>query len=395
MITGLGFGQLIVFWSTAIGGAIDKLIAAFTREMAAPMWLGLVAWYIFTAWRFYAGDVEGEAKSLFRRSIGMFFVVAFATSVPLITKYIKDVYWVGLPKWLSRITASAGLGDPDAAVAASLGLTLPGNFGTDLDVIFAHVWRSVAVVWKGLGTWDVFGYIACIVTVLSGVAQCLLAITAYIVADFMTGALVGMAALFLGLALFDYTRPFFDRYIGKLASLVLVKVVIVVITQMVVQSDLIFLEMIRNAPASEGVLQSVRTMIWVVIVMCTGLVVTAGAGLLAYQLGGAGGAPSFMPSLPGGGRSSGGGKSGGGLMQSLASGIQRIAGRSGSGSGGSGSGTGGRASSGSPSGGRGSGSSPGSGGSSPAKPTPLGSLQPGRISQSSAPPPALPRPAGS
>lgn len=389
----------VEFWSRAIGGAIDQLVQGFTTAMAGPMWVSLAFWVALTGVRFANGDVEEEGKVLFRRVIGMSLVVAFATSAPLITQYVKDFYWRSLPHWFNQTMSASGIGSVEEANAAALGMTLPGNFGTDLEVVNAHAWRAISATWKTLEWYDFFGWLTLIGVVVSDLWQIAFALLAYLFADFMTGLLIGLAAPFFATALFPYTKPFFDRWLGKVISLVLVKVMVVAVATMVVQSDLVFLDMIRNRPIApdEGELQQIRSLAGVILVFVVGAFIMLGAAIIAYHLGGSGGAPSVVPAV-GIGR---GGAAGGGMIRNFArnlnrtisNGIQRAAG---------GGRTGGAGGGGTPPGSPGGGGPPrggGGGGPAPTAPQPLGAAPvvarsaPGRTA--SAPYPARPRPFGS
>ncbi|MDO9712350.1 type IV secretion system protein [Paracraurococcus lichenis] len=295
--------SIVDFWDRAVVGATDRLLEAFVREMGAAAIIALTAWCLVTGWRFLVGDNEQELKYLIRRGVAMALLVSLALSTPLLNQYVRDFFGVSLPGWLTRTLTSAGFAGENTASPADFGLTMPGNFGTDLDALWAHGWKRVAALWSKVSYYDLFGHASFIMVVAATGIQIMGCLVGYLVTSVLRGMLIGFAPVFLMLALFDRTRPFFDRWLGKIVSLILAGVMLVAVTQMSLQSELVMLDALVDPPMTSadtpGPLQSYRVLHFIAIVCCVGLLLMGYASLLAYQIGGSGMAPTIVPDLAG------------------------------------------------------------------------------------------------
>ncbi|MDO9712813.1 type IV secretion system protein [Paracraurococcus lichenis] len=292
--------SIVDFWNRAIVGAVDRLLEAFVREMAAAAIVSLTAWCLVTGWRFLTGESEQELKSLIRRGVAMSLLVSLALSTPLLNQYVRDFFGVSLPGWFTRTLTIAGFSGEEAASAAALGLTMPGNFGTDLDALWWHGWKRVAIVWGKAG-WNPVTILACVAIVIATAMQIIGCLTGYLITSVLRGLLIGFAPVFLVLALFDYTRSFFERWLGKVVALVLAGVMLVAVTQMALQSELVMLDSMTDPPLTSpevpGALQQAKTLFFIVIICCVGLLLMGYAAMLAYQIGGSGLPPATVPNL--------------------------------------------------------------------------------------------------
>jgi type IV secretion system protein VirB6 len=132
----------------------------------------------------------------------------------------------------------------------------------------------------------------------------------WIIARVLMGFVIALGPFLIGLALFDATRPFVDRWVGKLMSLTLVQLSVSVMLQMLMSG---FNNYVRAAQAHTGgsLDEKLNDLLQVAAWYWCGLFLIKALAIVAYSIGG-GLAASFAPQTQAIGRAI---MAGGGAMQ--------------------------------------------------------------------------------
>ncbi|UFN51802.1 type IV secretion system protein (plasmid) [Roseomonas sp. OT10] len=157
----------------------------------------------------------------------------------------------------------------------------------------------------------------------------------WVVARVLMGFVIALGPFLIGLYLFDATRPYVDRWVGKLVSLTLVQVSVSVMLQMLMTG---FNTYVRAAQANPGgsLDEKIGAFLQVGAWYWCGLFLIASLTVVAYSIGG-GLAASFAPltqsaagmtngaaSLAGTGVGAGGKALGRGIGRGVAAGYRRM-----------------------------------------------------------------------
>lgn len=222
-------GSLLVRVDGSLTATVDSLVGIMANSAATPLILTATAFYVIQGIKLANGDATpllGFVPQLIR--IGM--VLYLATNVEANTYWIRGVLMEGLPVAIGNAVAT-GTGSVAHGVSPT---------GALLDSLYAQIWVAISSCWALVG-FSVTGVVAGIAGVLTALAGGLsLAIMGLTVvgARLTLGVVVVFSPILIGCAIFDYTRPFFDRAVGYVvASVILISGAAIVINMMVLGSQ--------------------------------------------------------------------------------------------------------------------------------------------------------------
>ena len=295
------FAQVLDFFDAAITASLDAGISGMVSAVRTPMWLALVLWLIFRGWQASSGNTSSLASDLLRESLGLILVVCLCTNADLFNRYVRDFFFFGVPSYFAEAAATI-----TAPVGGTGGPAQGGTIGEQLTVLWAQVWRACGEAWRS--GWSVSGFIidAAVVVTLGVAAVGLIACAVvYIIGHFFLAIVIVLGPVFIAFVLFAATRQFFDRWGGKVASLILLQVVAIVVTAFVCRANLMFLDGAKGAAGNADAVKALQALFGVAVVFGIGAAAmwfvpqfaySLGTGLMVNPL------PSpRMPRLPGGG----------------------------------------------------------------------------------------------
>ena len=245
---------------------------------------GATLYVLITGYLVLVGRLDKSV--LASRVIRIVAVAALLTSAATFNSYVRDLFLVTIPT-----TVGAALtGAPTSAGPA-------GQF----DAIWNATERASAeVIARASG----FAYIGerIAIRILSVVTLIPLVIIflVWIVARVVMGLVIALGPFLIGLYLFDATRPFVNRWAGKLVSLTLVQVSAAVLMQLLIGGFTRYLISVQNI-AGAGVDERIGALLQVAGFYWAGLLLMSGLSVVAYSIGG-GLASSFAPITQGAGQ---------------------------------------------------------------------------------------------
>lgn len=231
-------GTFIVRMDTTLSGSIDGLISAMTTSMATPIALAAVIYYAVQGLKLANGDPEplqGFVPQLIRVGV----IIWLSTNLSAFNQWVRDIFFTGLPNALA--TAIAGsTGNVANSVNATAAL---------FDGIWNQVWVIVGTCWTMVGlsvTGMIAGISGFLTGLICGLGLVLMAIV-YVSARMVLAVVICMAPVLIGCAMFESTRPIFDRAVGKVISLILLQSLGLVILQILLLGDQWFMAQVTTA----------------------------------------------------------------------------------------------------------------------------------------------------
>lgn len=255
-----------------INGVISNGLAWAQPQLRAAATLFI----LITAWLVLTGRMDKSV--LAGRVIRIMAVAALLTSAGTFNTYVRDLF-------LNTIPSSVGAALSGATVSAP---------AAQFDAIWNATQRLAADVLAQATGWTQVGERVAIYAILAVTLVPLIVIfLIWVVARVVMGMVIALGPFIIGLWLFDATRPFVQRWVGKLMSLTLVQVSVGVMLQMLVAG---FTTYLRAAQGNfgRGTSEQLAALLQIAGWYWCGLLLLASLGVVAYSIGG-GLATSFAP----------------------------------------------------------------------------------------------------
>lgn len=323
-------GSFLTYVDGVLSGSMDSIIASMTSAMAAPVALAAVCYYGVQGLKLANGDaspLQNFVPQLIR--VGM--VIYLSSNLDGFNQWVRGIFFTGLPNALAAAVAGAtgGIGGTGAA-ASSVGGT-----AAVFDALWAQMWAVIGTIWMSVG-WSVMGAVAAAAGVLASIFCGLGLISmalVYISARLVLGVVVCLAPVIIGCAMFDATKPIFERAVGKVVALILLQTIGLIVLQIILNGNQMM--MAKATTASLSAMSNVAAMPDAIQLLCS-LIVWFFAGAVAmfalpsvaYSIGAGVMMPGpsaytmaalarMMPSFGGGGMAGAASAGGGGPAPSL------------------------------------------------------------------------------
>jgi type IV secretion system protein VirB6 len=237
---------------------------------------GATLFILISAWLVLTGRMDKSV--LAGRVVRIMAVAALLTSAGTFNTYVRDVFLTEIPSTIGSALTGSAVYDPAA----------------QFDALWNATQRIAATVLAEATGWTQVGERIAI-RILMGVSFVALVVSflMWVIARVVMGMVIALGPFLIGLYLFDATRPFVDRWVGKLVSLTLVQVSISVMLQMLMTGFNSYVRAVQGSLGASldekiGSLMQVGAWYW------CGLLLIAALTTVAYSIGG-GLAGSFAP----------------------------------------------------------------------------------------------------
>ena len=310
-------GTFIVRMDTALAGSVDSLISVMTTNMAGPIVMAAVVYYGIQGLKLANGDPE-PLQGFWLQLIRVGVVIWLSTNLTAFNQWVRAIFFVGLPNAL--VTA---IGSSTGTTATTINAT-----AAVFDGIWNQVWVVVGTSWMQAGlnvTGIIAGLSGFLTALICGLGLVMMALV-YVVARMLLAVLVCMAPVIIGCAMFQATRPIFERAVGKVISLILLQAMGLIIMQILLLGDQWLMAQVTtqiissiggaNALFSDALQGLAALCVW----FLAGALAMCSLPALAYSIGGGiagSGGMSLLAMAVGLTRGGGGGGSGGGSLPSM------------------------------------------------------------------------------
>ncbi|MCG7352880.1 type IV secretion system protein [Roseomonas sp. NAR14] len=312
------FQKISLVFDTNLLSSVNDVIASGLSWARPQVRAAATLFILISGWLVLTGRMDKNV--LAGRVLRIMAVAALLTSAGTFNTYVRDLFLQDIPS-----TVGAALtGGTTYAPAAQF------------DALWSATQRIAATMLAEATGYTQFGE-RLVIRGLMGVSFVALVVIflMWVVARVLMGFVIALGPFLIGLYLFDATRPYVDRWVGKLVSLTLVQVSVSVMLQMLMTG---FNTYVRAAQANPGgsLDEKIGAFLQVGAWYWCGLFLIASLTVVAYSIGG-GLAASFAPltqsaagmtngaaSLAGTGVGAGGKALGRGIGRGVAAGYRRM-----------------------------------------------------------------------
>ena len=195
-------------------------------------------------------------------------VIANLLTQSLYSQYVITPFLVTIPQ---RIAAALGINQPGETIAQAFD-RISGGVDHMAAAMYAASWMSTHI--------SVFAAVSFAQLMLLGV------FIAYVLASVFAAIVAPVGAVLLVFYLFDSTRHFAERWIGKMVTLMMLQLLVMVLIGVIHQQFIVFMSRSEKAVAALD-LDAQLVILWHIgLAFCFGLIILISLPILAGALGG-------------------------------------------------------------------------------------------------------------
>ena len=234
----LPIGSFLTRMDAALIGSMDGIIASMTSAMATPVAAAAIVYYAVQGLRLANGD-SAPLQNFVPQLIRVGTVIWLSSNLGAFNQWVRDIFFTGLPNALGAVIANS-----TGATGNSLGAT-----AAIFDNIWSQIWIVVGGVWAqaGFSTAGAIAGFAGILAAIFGTLGLLVLALVYICARMVLAVIVCLAPAIIGCAMFDATRPIFERALGKVVALIILQTAGLIVLQIVLMGDQWFIAQLTTA----------------------------------------------------------------------------------------------------------------------------------------------------
>ncbi|MFC7556400.1 type IV secretion system protein [Pseudoroseomonas wenyumeiae] len=262
------FQNVATTFDTNLIGAINTVISSGLAWARPQVRAAAALFILITGWLVLVGRMDKNV--LAGRVLRIMAVAALLTSTDIFNTYVRDLFLVEIPSTVGH----AMTGTASFAPAAQF------------DALWNATQRMGAATLAEAAGWTQFAerLVIRLFMFLSLIAL-VTAFLVWVVARVLMGFVIALGPFLIGLALFDATRPFVDRWVGKLVSITLVQLSVSVLLQMLMSG---FNNYVRQAQSNPGgsLDEKLVALLLVAVWFWCGVILLKALAIVAYSIGG-------------------------------------------------------------------------------------------------------------
>jgi type IV secretion system protein VirB6 len=277
----LPIGTFLTRMDAALTGSMGGIIASMTSAMATPIAAAAVVYYAVQGLKLANGD-PAPLQNFVPQLIRVGTVIWLSSNLSAFNQWVTGIFFTGLPNALT------------AAIANSTGST--GNSvnatAAIFDNIWSQIWVVVGTVWAqaGFSTMGAVAAVAGVMAAIIGTLGLLLLALVYECARMVLAVIVCLAPVIIGCAMFDATRPIFERAVGKVVALIILQTSGLIVLQILLMGDQWFIAQATTASmnalgsgSAQG--EEIQTLIALVVWFIAGAFAIYSLPAIAYSIG--------------------------------------------------------------------------------------------------------------
>jgi type IV secretion system protein VirB6 len=280
-------GTFLTKTDTALAGSIDGIIGAMTSAMATPIALAAVIYYAVQGLRLANGDpapLQGFVPQLIR--VGT--VIWLSSNLSAFNQWVRDIFFTGLPNALATTIGTATTSTTSPALSG--GVTAAGAV---FDSLWTAIWQVVGdslMLAHGISvTGMVAGISGFLTAILCGTGLVMMAVI-YVCARMVLATIICLSPILIGCAMFDVTRPIFERAVGKVIALILMQSLGLIVLQILLLGDQWFMaraitQILAAISNSAAFLEAMATLAGLCVWFIAGAFAMYNVPAVAYSIG--------------------------------------------------------------------------------------------------------------
>ena len=275
MITPIG--PFITQFDAAVTQGMTAGVTGLTAYLATPVQTSAAIYLAAYGVRVANGDVD--VSRFVTRLVRIAVVLWLSSNAAAYNQWITNIFYTGLPAALNKAVLANQLGAGGGANVAG------GVQGTA--AIFDNLWSQsdvlVGQILQQAPLLDVGSRAAAYIYGACGGLTLVVIAMVYMMARFILAIVLELGAIAIGCLRFDATTPIFERWLGKVIALVFLQVTAVVVLQIVLDIDQVFVKQIVGAAG--GVPDKVQALMSMVVLFFMGAFAVYSLPAIAYSIG--------------------------------------------------------------------------------------------------------------
>lgn len=237
-------GSFLSLMDNTLNTSVDRLIEATTSAVATPVTIAAVIHFGVQGFKLANGDAT-PAHTFVLQAVRVSLVIWLSSNLDAFNRWVKDFFFLGLPNSLNAAAASANAGAADGAAATARVGGVQTTAAT-FDLVWSQMWTVLGRAKAEAGFLDPLVLAVDIAGILGGLSLLAMALI-YLLARLILAIVVVAMPILIACAMTDVTRPIFERGIGKMIALIFLQFAGIVVLQLVITGDQIFLDQIIAA----------------------------------------------------------------------------------------------------------------------------------------------------
>jgi type IV secretory pathway VirB6-like protein len=219
-------GTFVTHTDAALVATMNGIIGYETAQMATPVAVCGAIYYAIQGLRLVNGDPE-PLDNFVPNLIRVGTVIWLSSNLSAFNQWVTNIFFTGLPNALAAAVGNGTTANNLTTTAAAF-----DNIYDQICVIAAGVWQVTGMNMLGLFT----GLTMILVFVVGFISLGILVIV-YEVARMALAAVICLGPVIIGCAMFDATKPIFERAMGKVVALILLQTMGLIVMQLVLMGD--------------------------------------------------------------------------------------------------------------------------------------------------------------
>lgn len=221
MFTLAPIGSFLINFDKAITEGQLEAVSGIVALMNEPLVACAILYLGFEGWKIASGDLNRINSLTFTfAKIALIFYVC--TNLTVFNQWVIQLWEHGFP---DEITKAVNLSTHETS-------SINGVAG-GIDKIWYAMWLRTAHIWTQAGWTDIASRLIATIMLIVGAIGLILIGGVYLIARFLFAVVVVFGPICIACAMFQTTRPVFERWIGKGISLIVLQVAAVITMQIV------------------------------------------------------------------------------------------------------------------------------------------------------------------
>jgi type IV secretion system protein VirB6 len=276
-------GSFLTTFDSAINTAQIAAVSGLVSALPMPLASMAVIYFAFMGWRVARGDLQlVHDFTVHMAKLG--FIFYLACNLMAFNHWVVGLFQLGIANALTTAVSSSG---------STTATTVTGVAGS-LDSLWATMWSIALTAWSQAGTFDVSTRLVAFLSVLGGGIGLMLCAGVYLISRFLLAIVTVLGPVTISCAMFNSTRPIFERWIGKGVSLIILQVAAVITLQIVIAGDQTFMAALNPSSGTPDLPTQLQNLTSMAIWLLLGAFAIYSLPAIAYSIG-TGVATSVLP----------------------------------------------------------------------------------------------------
>ena len=235
-------GSFLTTFDQMLSSSMNVLLERTTSMMEAPILVAAAVFYAVQGMRLANGDA-GPVHSFVPQTLRILVVIWLSSNLAAFNLWVVDIFFTGLPTWLNAGVSGIG-GSGEVPTVDLAGVTATAAV---FDQIWSQMWIVVGLAKAQAGPFDFGVATAAELTAFTGGVGLLTMALIYICARTVLALVIVASPFLIGCAMFDVTKPIFERAVGKVIALTFLQFAGIIVLQLVLTGDQVFMNQIIAA----------------------------------------------------------------------------------------------------------------------------------------------------